>query len=96
MSDYYGNATLEDWLHEEVFGDRVPPDVVALFEKWRADVERNIEAWMESDDGYGNHLSWRGWGYGFEAIPDEDAAEFDSAVERGRSIIVSRVPGQAS
>lgn len=77
MSDYYGSATLEDWLAEEVFGiESVPREVVVHFEKWRKGVEANIESWMESDDGDGNRLSWRGWGRGYAGIPDEDAAEF--------------------
>jgi hypothetical protein len=86
MSDYYGAATLEDWLKEEVFAQNipVPAEVVAHFEEWREDVERNIEAWMNSDDGDGNNLSWRGWGRGFNAISDEDTARFDALVAKLR------------
>lgn len=81
MSDYYGSATLEDWLYEEVFAGKVPSltksediprHIVTMFEKWREGIERSIESWMESDDGYGNNLSWRDWGRGFYGIPDED------------------------
>ncbi len=86
MSDYYGAATLEDWLKEEVFAQNipVPAEVVAHFEEWREDVERNIEAWMNSDDGDGNNLSWRGWGRGYNAISDEDTARFDALVTKLR------------
>lgn len=73
MSDYYGAATLEDWLGEEVFFMKVVPHfIVTRFEKYREGVERDIEAWMESDDGQGNPLSWRGWGRGFNSIEDSD------------------------
>ena len=88
MSDYYGNATLEDWLAEEVFEvESVPKEVVSLFEKWRTDVQRSIQAWMDSDDGDGNELSWRGWGRGFYAIPDEDNKEFEFLVEKGKALL---------
>lgn len=85
MSDYYGNATLEDWLQEEVFGasNPLPQPVVSLFEKWRTGVENNIEAWMDSDDGYGNNLSWRGWGRGFYSIPESENDAFNKAIEAG-------------
>jgi len=88
MSNYYGGATLEDWLAEEVFVvDKVPKDVVMLFEKWREGIEADIESWMNSDDGYGNELSWRGWGRGFNSIPDEDDCELGNAIKRGIVII---------
>ena len=95
MSDYYGNAVLEDWLYEEVFNqipsvtkpEELPPEVVALFEKWREGVESNIESWMCSDDGDGNSLSWRGWGRGFYAIPDSEDAEFEKRVALGVMIM---------
>lgn len=84
MSDYYGSATLEDWLSEEVFEcKKVPLNVVERFEKWRESVEQNIEAWMETDDGDGNNLSWRGWGRGFNGVPEEDDAEFGAAIRFG-------------
>lgn len=73
MSDYYGDATLESWLgHEVFFMENVPHSAVMKFEQWRHDVENNIEQWMQTDDGEGNNLSWRGWGRGFSAIADED------------------------
>jgi len=91
MSDYYGNATLEDWLAEEVFSvDKVQPDIVKLFEKWREHVEGNIESWQETDDGYGNNTSWRGWGRGFYAIPDEEDNEFDALVKKGNDMLNDR------
>jgi len=95
MSDYYGAATLEDWLKEEVFAVQcpIPADVVARFEEWREGVERNIESWMESDDGDGNNLSWRGWGRGFNAISDEDTARFDALVVELRPRVLSQVSG---
>ena len=75
MSDYCGNANLEDWLREEIFyGKKVPKNVVERFEKWRDAVETNIEQWMLTDDGEGNNVSWRGWGRGFNAIPESDNA----------------------
>lgn len=87
MSDYYGSATLEDWLAEEVFSrDTVPPEVVALFERWRSGVEHDIESWMDSDDGDGRR-SWRGWGCGFNAIPDADDVAFDVAVDEGKRLM---------
>ena len=94
MSDYYGSATLEDWLAEEVLHVpgrkleiRAHPNVIHLFERWRINVEANIELWMDSDDGYGNNLSWRGWGRGFYAIPDEDEEEFEHAVEQAQKLV---------
>jgi len=92
MSDYYGAATLEDWLKEEVFAVQcpIPAEVVSHFEEWREGVERNIEAWMDSDDGDGNNLSWRGWGRGFNAISDEDTARFDALVVELRSQVLNR------
>lgn len=92
MSDYYGKATLEDWLAEEVFnlpnGTTVPKEVVSKFEKWRSSIEADIESWMESDDGEGNNLSWRGWGRGFSSIPDEDDDDFDRIVEESKSELI--------
>jgi hypothetical protein len=77
MSDYDGTATLEDWLAIEVFQvDSVPSTVVLLFERWREDVENNINAWFDSDTGEGPR-SWRGWGRGFYAISDADNELFD-------------------
>jgi hypothetical protein len=89
MSDYYGAAELEDWLGEEVFYrcGTVPREVVALFEKWRAPVESSIEAWLDSDDGEGNCLSWRGWGRGWGNIPESELKEVGSAIEAGFAII---------
>lgn len=73
MSDYYGDATLESWLYEEIFYPHKPPaEVVELFETWRESIEQDIESWIWSDDGDGNTLSWRGWGRGFNSVPDED------------------------
>lgn len=73
MSDYYGDATLEDWLAKEVFKvETVPPEVVSVFESNRKEVETDIERWMDSDDGNGNPLSWHAWGRGRSNIPDED------------------------
>lgn len=94
MSDYYGAATLEDWLKEEVFAQNapVPAEVVAHFEEWREDIERNIEAWMNSDDGDGNNLSWRGWGRGFNAISDEDTVRFEELVAKLRPQAKSAAP----
>jgi len=88
MSDYYGKATLEDWLAEEVFMDGfVPKEVVELFEEWREGVEADISNWMDSDDGNGNTLSWRGWGKGFNSIPDEDDEAFEKAEVLGKKIL---------
>lgn len=89
MSDYYGDATLEDWLAEEVFSasQPLPKSVISLFEQWRTDVERNIESWMDSDDGFGNRLSWRGWGRGFAAISDTTCFEFEEAIQAGRVLL---------
>lgn len=89
MSDYYGDATLEDWLAEEVFSVSypLPESVVSLFEQWRTDVERNIESWMDSDDGFGNRLSWRGWGRGFEAINERTHFEFEKAIKAGQVLL---------
>ena len=88
MSDYYGSATLEDWLAEEVFSvDEVQPDIINPFEKWRLGIENDINAWMDSDDGYGNNLSWRGWGRGFNGIPDSDDVEFGKAIKKGMDIL---------
>lgn len=92
MSDYYGDATLEDWLAEEVFsvphGD-VPAEVVALFERWRDAVRYQIESWWDTDEGEGRY-SWRAWGRGFNAIRDSEQQAFDEAVACGREILSSR------
>lgn len=92
MSDYYGDATLEDWLQEEVFESPVPvpPEAVALFERYRTDVERNIEAWQESDDGYGNNLSWRGWGRGFDPVDDA----FDAVYQQALPLVLTDLRGE--
>ena len=84
MSDYYGNPILESWLEEEVFhhNKELPKKVVDRFEKWREEIERSIEAWMDTDDGEGS-VSWRGWGRGFNAIPDEDNVELGNAIKQG-------------
>ena len=88
MSDFYGDSTLEDWLAEEVFCVKfIPREVVDLFEKWRIGIENNIESWMETDDGYGNKLSWRGWGRGFDAIPENELEEFEMVCQRGKEIL---------
>lgn len=79
MSDYFGRATLEDWLVEEVFCKEIKPEIVSLFEEWRIAVETDISNWMDSNDGYGHTVSWRGWGRGFNAIHDID--RFDKLVE---------------
>jgi len=82
MSDYYGNATLEDWVAEEVMNvDVAPKEIVALFEKWREPVENSIEAWMDSDRGDGPR-SWRDWGRGYAGIPESDADELDAAFKK--------------
>ena len=88
MSDYYGDATLESWLSEEIFvGKEVNKEVVSKFEKWRESVENSINSWMESDDGDGNNLSWRGWGRGFSGIPESDDIELGIAIKFGMSCI---------
>jgi hypothetical protein len=84
VSDYYGGASLEDWLEEEVFHHRVSPRVVSKFERWREAIESNIDAWLDTDDGDGHQLSWRGWGRGFYAIPEEDIEAFDRLVDECR------------
>lgn len=89
MSDYYGSATLEDWLAEEVFSvphGSVPTQVVALFERWRSGVEHQIDTWMSSDEGDGR-MSWRGWGRGFYAISDDETAVFDALAKQGREML---------
>ena len=88
MSDYFGKPILEDWLAEEVFHiEVVPQNIVSLFERWRECIETDITNWMESDDGYGNCLSWRGWGRGFSSIPDEDFDKFDSTLKSSNKIL---------
>ena len=87
MSDYFGSATLEDWLAEEVFyTPQLPATVVALFEQWREGIELDIENWMDSDDGEGCR-SWRGWGRGFNSIPDKDENKFEEAILEGNNIL---------
>ena len=85
MSDYYGQPALESWLGEEVFFMKVVPYFAVMqFEKYREGVERDIEAWLESDDGEGNSLSWRGWGRGFNTVAQtpDDEIEFGALVEK--------------
>lgn len=80
MSDFYGAPTLEGWLAEEVlqYNGKIPQHIVEKFEKWRQGIEANIHLWLDTDDGDGNQLSWRGWGRGFYGIPDEDEHEFQT------------------
>ena len=88
MSDYYGIDTLESWLKEELFEtDDISAEVIKLFERWREPIESSVGSWMDSDDGDGNHLSWRGWGRGYAQIPDEDDAAFDEAIQTASDII---------
>ncbi|RKZ87365.1 MAG: hypothetical protein DRQ39_04310 [Gammaproteobacteria bacterium] len=88
MSDYYGIDTLESWLENELFTtSNIPAEVVKLFERWRDPIESSVGSWMDSDDGDGNHLSWRGWGRGYAQIPDEDSKALDEAIRIGTSII---------
>ena len=72
MSDYYGDATIDDWTYEEIFNFRLTEAELKLFDPWKESIEGDIESWMCSDDGYGNEVSWRSWGRGFETIPDKD------------------------
>lgn len=92
MSDYYGRATLESWLENEVYGVPVPPIVVALFEKWREPVESSIESWEESDDGDGNSLSWRGWGRGYGSIDEAEMDLVEAAISAGKELIATQPP----
>jgi hypothetical protein len=88
MSDYFGGPTLEDWLAEEVFAvSEVPPAVTSLFERWRTAIEGQIDSWLDSDDGYGNRLSWRGWGRGYYGIPEDDVFVFNENVKQARLIL---------
>lgn len=88
MSDYFGKSTLEDWLAEEVFEiAHVNSRVVRLFEFWRDQIEDNITEWMESDDGHGNNLSWRDWGRGFNAIPQNEMEFFDACIKFGSTVL---------
>lgn len=77
MSDYYGAATLESWLENEL-NLRALPEIVDILEPWREEIEGSIERWMDSDTGEGR-FSWRGWGRGF---PDDE--EFDKALGRAK------------
>ena len=92
MSDYFGSATLEDWLAEEVFHvdcGSIPSTVITLFEEWRESIEHNIENWMDSDGGDGHPVSWRNWGRGFNvfALDDESYSKFEAAVEKGKKLL---------
>lgn len=90
MSDYYGDATLEDWLSEEVFRmEYLPEFIIQRFECIRQPVEQSIEQWMETDDGYGNRLSWRGWGRGFDRITLDDDT-FNDLINNAKQDIVDR------
>jgi hypothetical protein len=90
MSDYFGTETLESWLENEVFHNAViPPEVVSKFEKWRTNIESSISAWLESDDGNGNNLSWRAWGRGYANIPDEDEDELLAVIKHCNAVIVN-------
>lgn len=80
MSDYYGAATLEDWLGQEIFFMKnVPYFAVAKFEKYREGIERDIEVWMQNGDA----PSWRDWGRGFNSIVDNDDV-FNALVETAK------------
>lgn len=100
MSDYYGDATLESWLIEEVldtppvrldpdrFEDFVRTHVSGLFEPWRDIIEADINNWMASDDGEGNPLSWRGWGRGYANIPNGDNAIIETRIKVSNQKII--------
>ena len=53
---------------EDFIQYKLSKEEILLFEEFREEIESNIESWQESDDGYGNNLSWRGWGRGFNGI----------------------------
>ena len=82
MSDYYGSATLEDWLAEEQFGvAQVPQCVVELFEQWREQIENSIEDWQVSGIG------WRQWGRAFPHLDHEETALWFDADQKARELI---------
>ena len=87
MSDYYGAATLEDWLAEEVFHvTSVPAKIISLFARWRKLIEADIQQWMDTDEGDGCS-SWCAWGRGFNAVPNRTSLEFALAVEQGKALL---------
>jgi len=82
MSDYYGSATLEDWLGEELFGVAcVPCCVVDLFEEWREQIENSIESWQLSGIG------WRSWGRAFPTLDTEETARWFTAEEKSKELL---------
>lgn len=88
MSDYYGTDTLESWLENEVYGREAPPPVVALFERWREEIESSVRSWMESDaDGEGNPYSWRGWGRGYGSIAEAERDAAEAAYREGLTLL---------
>lgn len=95
MSDYYGQATLEDWLAEEVFSCTVVPvRVVALFEEWRETIEASVQEWLDQRE-YG--VGWRQWGCGWPYICDasSERTRFDAAIGLGKQIIAGTAPKNA-
>ena len=84
MSDYFGNDTLEDWLEEEL-GLPPTPNVVALFERWRSQIESSIRAWWDTDRGEGPR-SWRGWGRGYPVLSSDQELIFEEAIRLARQL----------
>ena len=66
MSDYSGDATLEDWLSEEVFNSPVPKEVVDKFEVYRVRVEDDVQAWI--DQSTTHRQGWNLWGRGYDTL----------------------------
>lgn len=82
MSDYYGSATLEDWLAEEQFGvAHVPQCIVDLFEPWREQIENSIEDWQVSGIG------WRTWGRAVPHLDREGTNAWFDADQRARELL---------
>ncbi len=80
MSSYDGIATLESWLEHEVFEFELTDSEIEYFEKWRDQLERHLENYLDTDDGEGNNTSWRGFGYGFNCFSEAEEIEFDIIV----------------
>ncbi len=91
MGDYYGNATMGDWLKFEVLYslDDLPDNIVEMFEEWSDAIVHNIDNWLSSDDGYGRSVSWQAWGRGYSAIPESDNERFKGIVEKAREVLRS-------
>jgi hypothetical protein len=90
MSDYSGDATLEDWLSKEVFNSPVPKEVVDKFKGYRTGIENDVGAWIsQSYDEW--HIGWRSWGRGYNTVDEEFEVIVQSCIAQVTKYKLSQV-----